>query len=360
MKYFIYIFILTLLVGCNKKEESIKPTVRKITESVYASGNIESEDQYQVFSTVSGIISKILTEEGSTVSLGKPLFKISNQQSEIQVASAKLASNNASYKNNKNKLYELRLNIKSARIKLRNDSLLFQRKTELYKKNVITGVELETAELNFQNSNSSYNSLLLQYEDLIKQLKYNEQISNKNAEQISFTNKDFTIKSEINGQVYSILKKKGEFITPQIPLAILGSKNNYKIKLQVDEYDIVKIKKGLKIIIGLDSYKGKIFNAKVSKIYPIMNERSKTFLIEAKFIDTPPTLYPNLSVEANIIINEIKNAVTIPKSYLSKYNIVTLVNGKKRRVTIGLKNYEYVQILKGINTNDEITLPNED
>ena len=360
MKYYIYILFFSLLIGCTEKKESINPKTRKITESVYASGNVESEDQYQVFSAVNGIISKILIEEGSTITKGTPLIQISNNQSEIQVESAKLSSENASFKNNKNKLDELRLNLKTAKLKHRNDSLLYQRKIILFKKNVITGIELETAELNLQNSNSNYNNLLLQYEYLTKQLKYNERISKKNVEQISFNNKDFTIKSEINGQVYSILKKKGEFITPQTPIAIIGSKNNYKIKLQVDEYDIVRIQKGQKVKLSLDSYKGKVFNAIVSKIYPIMNERSKTFLIDAQFVDIPPTLYPNLTVEANIIINEINNAVTIPKPYLSKMNYVYLANGKKKKVTIGIKNYEYVQILKGINSNDKIILPNED
>ena len=360
MKYCIYILLFSTMIGCTEKKESINPTTRKITESVYASGYVETEDQYQVFSAVNGIVSKILIEEGSTIIKGTPLIQISNNQSEIQVESAKITSENASFKNNKNKLDEVRINLKTARLKYRNDSLLYQRKNILYKKNVITGIELETAELNLQNSNSNYINLLLQYEDLIKQLKYNERISRKNVEQISFNNKDFTIKSEISGQVYSILKKKGEFITPQTPIAIIGSKNNYKIKLQVDEYDIVRIHKGQKVKLSLDSYKGQVFHAIVSKIYPIMNERSKTFLIDAKFVEIPPTLYPNLSVEANIIINEINNAVTIPKPYLSKMNYVYLANGKKKKVTIGLKNYEYVQILKGINSNDKIILPNED
>lgn len=351
--------LLIIAIGCKEKKESIQPLVRNISESIYASGNIETENQYQVYSNVNGIISTILIEEGQEVKVGTPLFQISNYSSKIQVETAELTSKNASFENNKNKLEELKLNLKSAKLKYRNDSLIFLRKTLLYKKNVITQLEFESAELNFQNSQSNYRSAIFQFEDLLKQLKYNAKISKNNAEQIAFNNKDFTIKSEINGVVYSILKKKGEFINPQLPIAIIGSKDNFIIKLQVDEYDIIKLKKGQIAKIALDSYKGQTFNAMIMKIYPIMNERSKTFLVDAKFTDIPITLYPNLSVEANIIIKQKNEALTIPKSYISKNNYVTLENGNKKMVKIGLKNYELVEILDGIDKNDKIILPNE-
>lgn len=351
--------VLFISIACKEKKEITRPTVRKITESIYASGNVEAENQYQVFSSVNGIVSKILIEEGQKVKRGTPLFQILNNSSKIQVETAEITSRNSSFENNKNKLEELKLNLKSAKLKSRNDSLLFIRKSFLFKRNVITELDLETAELNYQNSQSNYKSALLQYEDLLKQLKYNAKISKNNAEQIAYNNKDFTINSEIDGVVYSILKNKGEFITPQLPIAIIGASNQFILKLQVDEYDIVKLKIGQIAKIGLDSYKGQTFNAIVTKIYPIMNERSKTFLIDAKFTDLPPTLYPNLSVEANIIINQKNNALTIPKSYISKNNYVILENGAKRKVQIGLKNYEFVEIKSGINKNDKITLPNE-
>lgn len=358
VKYSLFL-LLIISISCKEKKESIQPLVRNITESIYASGNIETENQYQVYSNVNGIISMIHVEEGQEVKTGTPLFQISNNSSKIQVETAELTSKNASLESNKNKLEELKLNLKSAKIKFRNDSLLFLRKSSLLKKNVITELEFESAELNFQNSLSNYRSAVLQYEDLLKQLKFNAKISKNNAEQIAFNNKDYTIKSELNGVVYSLLKKKGEFTTPQLPIAIIGSKANFIIKLQVDEYDIVKLKKGQIAKIALDSYKGQTFNAMIMKIYPIMNERSKTFLVDAKFIETPITLYPNLSVEANIIINQKKKALTIPKSYITNNNYITLENGSKKLVKTGLKNYEFVEILTGIDKKDKIILPNE-
>ena len=348
-----------ILLGCSTPPQSTKVTIQEISESVYASGNIESGDQYQVFSTVSGIIEEILVEEGQLVKKGESLFKLSNEGVKIALESAQLNRDFANLTQNQNKLKELKFSIKSAKLKWRNDSLNYERKKMLYSKNVITGTELESAELSFQSSSSNYTSLLLQLEDLKKQLTLNDKLSAKNLSQSLKNSNDFVIKSELNGTVYSIIKNKGELISPQTPLAIVGSQNSYILKLQIDEYDIVKIKKGQKVSVRLDSYKGKVFKAVVTKISPIMNERSKTFTIEAQFIDAPQTLYPNLSLEANIVINNHTKAICIPVAYLFNDRFVYLKDGTKRQVVIGLKDYDKVEILKGLSKNEEIIIPNE-
>ncbi len=357
--YFVLIIGTLLLIACSTPPQSTKARIQDISESVYASGNIESGDQYQVYSTVSGIIDDILVEEGQLIKKGQPLFTLSNEGVKIALESAQLNRDYANLSQNQNKLKELKFSIKAAKLKWRNDSLSYERKKMLYSKNVITGAELESAELNFQSSSSNYTSLLLQLEDLKKQLTLNDKLSMKNLSQSLKNSNDFIIKSEINGTVYSIIKNKGELITPQTPLAIVGSQNNYILKLQIDEYDIVKIKKGQQVSVRLDSYKGKVFKAIVTKISPIMNERSKTFTIDAQFINAPQTLYPNLSLEANIVINNHSKAICIPVSYLFNDNFVYLKDGSKKRVIVGLKDYDKAEIIEGLANNDEIIIPNE-
>ena len=107
----------------------------------------------------------------------------------------------------------------------------------------------------------------------------------------------------------------------------------------------------------MDSYKGKAFEATVDKIYPIMDVRSRTFKIEAHFTNPPAKLYPNLTAEANIIIKTKKETLTIPRSYLVD-NQYVLVNGdEKRKVKIGLSDYQHVEILDGLTAEETIYKP---
>lgn len=109
----------------------------------------------------------------------------------------------------------------------------------------------------------------------------------------------------------------------------------------------------------MDSYKGQVFEAVVEKINPLMSERSKSFTIDAGFITQPPALYPNLTCEANIVIQEKEKTLTIPRAYLLENNYVLLANKEKRKVTTGLKDYQKVEILSGVTVNDFILKPSQ-
>ncbi len=108
----------------------------------------------------------------------------------------------------------------------------------------------------------------------------------------------------------------------------------------------------------MDSYKGQVFEALVTKIEPLMNEQSRSFTVNAKFISKPAILYPNLSVEANIVINTKEKALTIPRNYLIGDSVVLVNKDERRRVTIGLRDYQKVEILNGLSASDVIYKPN--
>ena len=88
-----------------------------------------------------------------------------------------------------------------------------------------------------------------------------------------------------------------------------------------------------------------------------MDLRSRTFKIEAHFVKNPPKLYPNLTAEANIVIREKKNTLTIPKSYLINDTYVLLENNEKRKVSTGISDYNQVEITAGLSAQDVIYKP---
>lgn len=358
MKKLVYYSLLIFaLYACKSKTETITPTVESITESVYASGFIESEDQYQVFPSVSGIVQEIFVSEGDFVNANSPLFSIYNESSKINRENAALMAQYSDLDANNSKLSDLKLTIELAKNKMHNDSLMYFRQKALFNQGVITSSQLEQFELAYTNSKTSYLSSQLKLIDLKKQLNLNDKQSKNNERLSERLVDDFTVKSGIKGRVYSILKKKGEMVSIQTPIAVIGNAKTFKIVMQVDEYDIIKIQKGLKIIVSLDSYKGKTFEAIISKIDPIMNDRSKTFVVEGIFTKQPAVLYPNLSLEANIIIQKKDKILTIPRNYFINDKYVVLKNGDKKYIKTGLKDYEKVEVINGLRSTDEIIIP---
>ena len=358
-RYFRLLLILLILAGCTGKEEKTQPTVADISESVYASGVVKSRDQHQVFPTVSGTVQQILVTEGDVVKKGDALMKIDNEAARLSTENARIAAEYARVSANSEKLNELREAIELAQSKKQNDSLLLVRQRNLWAKQIGTRVELEQRELSYQNSLTSYRSAILRYNDLKKQLDFAARQSQKNLQISQTMSGDYTVKSETGGRVYSVLKKEGEMVNPQMPVAIVGAADDFILELQVDEYDIARVKIGQKVLLNMDSYKGQVFEATVYKINPAMNERTRSFTVEASFVTKPPALYPNLTTEANIIIRTKKNALLIPREYLLDGAFVMTDDGKKVPVKTGLKDYQKVEILEGLTKDDVIVKPAE-
>lgn len=354
------LFISSLfLFSCGKKAETIKPIVAPISESIYASGLVKSQNQYQAFATVNGIIQDILLQEGDTVKKGMPILTIVNDAQRLSKENAELAANFADLDVNQGKLNDAQQNIELAQRKLKNDSSLLARQQVLWQQNIGSKVELEQRELAYQNAKSALYSARVKYEDLKRQLVLNAAQSQKTLQISSRLASDFTLRSDIDGIVYQLPKKKGELVTAQTPLAVIGDAEHFVLEMQVDEYDILKVEKGLKVLVTMDSYKGKVFDAVVTKIDPLMNERSKTFLVEATFTEAPKRLYPNVSFEANIILQTKDKALLIPRNYVLNDSFVLKKNGDKVTVKTGLKDYKMIEILSGISAGDELKNPAE-
>ncbi len=351
--------LLLLLFSCKSKKETIKPEVSSITESVYASGIIKSKNQYQVFPSVSGIVDSVLVTEGDSVNSGSIILIISGKAQKLNKELAQLSAAYADAEANKGKLNDVSMLRELAKNKMQNDSLLYFRQKNLWDKQIGSKSELEQRQLAYLNSKTAYNSAQVKYEDLKRQLEFTSAQSKKNLQLSGVLENDYSVESDIKGVVYSVLKSKGEIAGPQTPVAIIGDASNFILEMQVDEYDILKVKKGQKVLITMDSYKGKVFEAEVSKINPLMNERSKTFLVEAEFLNKPEQLYPNITFEASIVIQVKKDALIIPRNYLLNDSTVLKVDDEKVIIRSGLKDYQKIEVLSGISAQDELVKPEE-
>jgi HlyD family secretion protein len=351
------LLLLLFFASCKKKQEKIKPTEEKITESVYASGTIKSNNQYKVFSTVNGVIAAIIVKEGDVVKKGDAIIRLVNTNAQLNTENAALSADYAAANNNAERLNELQIAINFAKAKMDEDALLQNRQQNLWKENIGTKNELEQRQLTYKSSATAYQSATLRYAQLQKQISFQGKQSQNNLRLASTVKNDYTIKTNVDGKVYNIIMKEGEMVNTLSPVAIIGDANSFMMELEVDEFDINRIKLGQKIALSMDSYKGQVFEATVSKINPIMNNKSKSFTIEAVFVKQPATLYPNLTCEANIIIQKKEKAITIPRNYLLAGDSVWIERKKKRMVIVGLKDYQKVEIISGITVNDFIYKP---
>ena len=356
---YIPVFLFFMAISCKNKVVTVRPVEEKITESVYASGIVKSKDQYQVYASANGVVDNLMVQEGDLVKKGEVLMRLKNSTAQLNTENAMLAANYAASSSNIEKLKDVQNAIQLAKTKMQNDSSLLERQRNLWKQNIGTRNELDRQELAWRNSLNAYEAAKLKYADLQKQINFQDKQAQKNVSITKSIASDFTVKSETDGKVYNLLVSNGEMVNVQSPVAVIGSATDFMLELQVDEYDIARIKKGQQVLINMDSYKGEVFEGTVTKIDPFMNERSKSFTVEAEFVKQPPALFPNLTCEANIVIKSKDKALIIPRNYLLDGDYILMENNEKRKVVTGLKDYQKVEIIKGLTTKDVIRKPEE-
>lgn len=354
-----YLLIFSAL-SCSKNEtEEIKPTVGAVTESVYASGVIKAEGQYTVYATVNGTLQKVNVIAGQSIIKGQSLFELESDKAELNTENARLAYQLSleSSRYIQDKIAEMEMKVQSSRDKLTLDESIYNRNKNVRNQGGISEVDFERVELAFKSSSINHESAKKQLAQLKAQLKNDQSRNSVNLRISQKSQSDFSVKSAFSGQLFDIMVKEGTLITPQTPLAIIGQSNSFVLELEVDENDMVRVRMGQKVLVTMDSYKGQVFEALVDKIYPIMDERSRTFKIEAHFIKPPQKLYPNLTAEANIIIQIKQNIITIPKSYLIEGKYVLVDKDEKREVKTGLSDYQKVEIISGLTAEETIYKP---
>tara|TARA_Y100000385_G_scaffold87669_1_gene90273 strand:+ start:99 stop:1196 length:1098 start_codon:yes stop_codon:yes gene_type:complete len=362
MKYTYFLtIIVSFSVGCDSvsKEQTTKPTLKDITELVYASANVVPQNTYNCRPSRSGIIEDIFIDEGDQIKKDQPLFSISatadvnnrlnNAKVNLQEAKDNLFGGN-------NKLTSIEIELVRITEQNQIDSSNYQRRKALWDQSIGSKNQLEQAFLSYQSSSSILNGLKVEYEKTRSTLQNQYDIAQNlvNTEQSLL--KDLVIKSKIDGKVFTVFKETGEFISPQESFAEIGSTDDFLIELNFDEVDISKIEIGDTAIVHLEAYPDSVYTSTLSYISETKDDITQTFNVESIFTNAPSKLFNGLAGEANILVAKRKNAITIPSEYLIDGNKVLTSDGQTT-VKIGVKSLEYVELLNGIDTSTVLLKP---
>lgn len=139
-------------------------------------------------------------------------------------------------------------------------------------------------------------------------------------------------------------------------------------RASIDEVDMHRIEKGQSARIILDAYDNEEINTQISYISYTSYESSTgtVFLIEFPIDSQNIEKYRiGMNGDAHIKIAEKKNVLTIPLDATSEHDDKVFVfvkaankEGKEEReIKIGLESEDKVEILEGLNENDQVVLP---
>jgi multidrug efflux pump subunit AcrA (membrane-fusion protein) len=358
VKYFV-LFLAFSLGACTKKEATLRATYRPLIEGVYASGVVAPRSEYKVYSLGEGFLTQKLVSQGDEVTVGQPLFRIDAKPQLARAEAAATAYQQAqdNLADRSPVLQELRAAAENARIRLANDSVQHSRYQNLLANQATSQAEYDRVAVAYRAAQNDYRAAL----DRLKARRNQLVVDVKNARSLYETSAkeqaDFTVRSQLSGLVYEVYKEQGELVRKNDALALLGEKNGFFLKLNIDETDIGRIRPGQEVAVKLDMYPTQVFTARVAKVFPMFDKATQSFRVDAEFAGQAPQLFSGLSAEANIVVQQKDKVLVLPKSCLHGPDSVwVLHDGKKEkiRLKIGLQNLEYVEVVSGIGPETEV------
>ncbi len=276
------------LTGCHKAPEITLKTVKvekgDISESVTATGTVESVTQVDVGTQVTGIIEKLYADYNSVVKKGELIAEIEKTllESELQSANA---------------------NMESARLTYEYNRTNYERDKALHAKQLISDYDYQTSLKDYEVSKTAYDKAKADRVRAAKNLNYAE------------------IYSPIDGIVISREVEIGQTVVSSMNVAnlfVIADLDNMQVVGNVDEADIGQVKVGQNVTFTVDAYPDDKFHGTVTQVRlsPTTESNVVTYEVIVGASNPEHKLIPGLTANLTIMTMEENGVLTIPNKAL--------------------------------------------
>lgn len=331
------LFGLFLLFGCKdsgeKKQQGerlinvqvVKAEKKAVRPFIEATGSLLPFDESVISAEVDGIVKKVNVDEGKPVSKGMIIAEIDDTDFILEVKRTEAG-------------------LRQAEATLINTKTEYERKNALYKEELITKqqfddvtMRLELADSEVQRAKASLN--------LAKQ-------------RLSKTK----IYSPLNGYIKSKRVTSGDFTKTGSPMFNIIQNNPIKLTFNINERDISKVKTNQEVSFTIDSIANKEFKATTYTVYPNLDDKLRTLMIEARASNDQGVLKPGLFAKVKVFTDKEKEVVLIPatsiiyeadtmKAYIVEGNIARM-----RQLKTGAKYGDFIEVIDGIKDSEIVVV----
>jgi HlyD family secretion protein len=184
------------------------------------------------------------------------------------------------------------------------------------------------------------------------------------------------LKAPFSGIVAEITGEVGEYTTPSPPgvatppaIDLLTHDCHY-VTAPIDEVDAGSLLIGKPVKISMDAYRNQIFQGKLRRISPYVQDyekQARTVSIEVDFTDIDTVkdsgkgavrLLSGYSADVEVILASAQQTLRLSSDLIINNEKVLVLNEQnvieERKVKVGLNNWQFSQILEGITLTDRV------
>lgn len=259
------------------------------------SGNVKSENQVALYPEISGVISRVLVQNGEYVEEGEKLVELNTDllQKQLQQAKAGLKINQAQ--------------LKQAKAQLAQTKADYNRTKQLADKDLSSQMEIDQVEAELLSAEADV-------ELAEAQLEQSQSLVEEQEEQLSKA----VIRAPISGTLGQRNAEIGMQVSSGTQLFLIGDLSRLKVEIVLTENMMNRIKVGQSARIWVENAEGEqiALNAELSRISPFLNEVTRSTTGEIDVENRNGLLRPGMFVPVDILFGESEQATLIPTSAL--------------------------------------------
>lgn len=343
----------------------------EFNDYVRLTGTVQPMTTVQLSPLESGVVERIVHEEGTKVKKGDVILEMSNNSLSMQIlqSEADLAEKQNILRNTLISMEQERLSLRQEKLQLDLEVNRLQRtylqNKELYESDLIAKEDYIQSKENYelavnkrdlilerQKQDSLYRSSQVeQMEESLKSMELNMKLIRERVDNLK-------VKAPIDGEVGMLDVVLGQSLSQGMNIGQINDLSAYKVQAQVDEHYIDRVTTGLTASFERQD---NMFEMMLRKVYPEV--RNGQFKADFRFTDNvPENIRSGQTYYLNLQLGQPTDAAIIPRgSFFQKtggrWIYVVDESGEKayrREIRIGRQNPQYYEVLEGLNPGEKV------
>lgn len=326
--------------------ETETPAIKTIINKAVATGSILPLEEVLIKPNISGVIEEVYVEGGDFVKSGDLLARI------------KVVPNLTALNDAKNTIDETKINLDDQR---RN----YERQLGLFDKGVISKVDLERAQVSYDQAKQAYASANKRF-DIVR-----------TGTTAGYKNEANTqIRATVSGMVLEVPVEVGNQVIESnnfnegTTIAAIADVDKMIFEGKVDESEVGKIRENLPLEITVGAIENKVFDAVLDYIAPKGKIENGAIQFEIKgTLKKQDTVFirAGLSANASIILDRADSVIAVKEALVqfdkeTKVPYVEVAKGpqqfERRNIELGISDGIFVEVKSGLSEEDNIKVWN--
>src|SRR6266542_2882626 len=329
------------------KVKTVAVEQRQRRRAVEAVGSLFAYDEVTVSSEAEGRVEEVMVDVGDSVGKGQALARVSPVEFQLTVDQQQAALRQA----------RARLGLTET-----DGDLKDVRQAAEVKK---AAANLTDAEQKYDEAEARYKAAKATYDMAMQQVENMRASMQQTQASLNLANKrlrDTQIRAPFAGHVKAREVTTGQYLKIQTPVMTIVNIDPLRARLSVPEKMSPWVRVGREVKLSLEAFPGREFTGRVSRINPSVDEKNRTFEIEALVSNRGGELKPGSFVKATIQSDKVDQILAIPYSaaaYLFGAYKVFVLQGqtiKEREVKLGGRLGDLVAIIEGLQAGEKIAV----